>query len=154
VRKLGYTPRVAFLSYSSFGNPPGPRSFKIQEAVRLLDAEGADFEYDGEMPPEVALDPASARANYPFLRLTEPANILIMPAIHSATISTRFIQALDGATVIGPLLLGTSRAVQIAPLSASVSQILTLATFAAYDEPGGFERGERRRGERRAPTPG
>ena len=136
VRRLGYTPRVAFLSYSSFGNPPGPRSAKIQEAVRILDQQGADFEYDGEMSPEVALDPVSACVNYPFLRLSEPANVLIMPAIHSASISTRFVQALGGATVIGPLLLGASKAVQIAPLSASVSQILTMATFAAYGEPG------------------
>jgi malate dehydrogenase (oxaloacetate-decarboxylating)(NADP+) len=134
VRNLGYTPRVAFLSYSAFGNPPGERGQRIQRAVALLDARSdVDFEYDGEMPPDVALDPAGARANYPFLRLTEPANVLIMPAIHSASISTRLIQSLGGATVIGPLLLGASKSVQIAPLSASVGQILTLATFAAYD---------------------
>jgi malate dehydrogenase (oxaloacetate-decarboxylating)(NADP+) len=134
VRKLGYTPRVAFLSYSSFGNPPGPRSLKLQEAVDILDREGADFEYEGEMPPDLALDPAAAKANYPFMRLSEPANILIMPAIHSASIATRMIQALGAGTVIGPVLLGASKSVQIAPLSASVSQILTSAMLAAYEE--------------------
>jgi malate dehydrogenase (oxaloacetate-decarboxylating)(NADP+) len=137
VRRLGYTPRVAFLSYSSFGNPPGERGDRIHRAVELMDERartgGVDFEYDGEMPPDVALDPASARANYPFMRLSEPANVLIMPAIHSASISTRLIQSLGAATVIGPVLLGASKSVQIAPLSASVNQILTLATFAAYD---------------------
>jgi malate dehydrogenase (oxaloacetate-decarboxylating)(NADP+) len=138
VRGLGYTPRVAFLSYSSFGNPPGHRGDRIHRAVALMDERArtvgdVDFEYDGEMGPEAALDPASAKANYPFLRLSEPANILIMPAIHTASISTRLVQSLDAATVIGPLLLGTGKSVQIAPLSAGVSQLLTLATFAAYD---------------------
>jgi len=138
VRALGYTPRVAFLSYSSFGNPPGPRGDRIHRAVELMDERArtvgdVDFEYDGEMSPDVALDPAAARANYPFLRLSEPANVLIMPAIHSAAIATRLIQSLKAATVIGPLLLGTGKSVQIAPLSASVRQLLTLATFAAYD---------------------
>jgi malate dehydrogenase (oxaloacetate-decarboxylating)(NADP+) len=134
VRNLGYTPRVAFLSYSSFGNPPGERGDRIRRAVCMLDARGdVGFEYDGEMSPDIALDPASARANYPFLRLSEPANVLIMPAIHSASIATRLVQSLGGATVIGPLLLGASRSIQIAPLSANVSQLLTLATFAAYD---------------------
>jgi malate dehydrogenase (oxaloacetate-decarboxylating)(NADP+) len=149
VRQLGFTPRVAFLSYSSFGNPPGRRGDLVREAIRMLDARtDADFEYEGEMPPELALDPA-ARANYPFMRLTESANVLIMPGIHSASISTRFIQALEGATVIGPLLLGTSKSVQIAPLSASVSQILTMATFAAYEQPE-EPRPDRRKGGRRA----
>ncbi|MBW3616772.1 MAG: NADP-dependent malic enzyme [Proteobacteria bacterium] len=134
VRAMGYTPRVAFLSYSAFGNPPGERGDRIHQAVELMDRRtDVDFEYDGEMPPEVALDPASARANYPFLRLSEPANVLVMPAIHSASIATRLIQSLGAATVIGPLLLGASKSVQIAPLSANVSQLLTLATFAAYD---------------------
>jgi malate dehydrogenase (oxaloacetate-decarboxylating)(NADP+) len=135
VRTLGYTPRVAFMSYSTFGSPMGERSEKVREAVALLDSmDGVDFEYEGEMPPAIALDP-ERRGNYPFMRLSGPANVLIMPAIHSASISTQLIQALGGATVIGPLLLGLERSVQICPLSASVSRILQMATLCAYDRP-------------------
>ena len=133
VRRLGRTPRVAFLSYSTFGNPPGDRGEKVREAIRILDGMDVDFEYEGEMPPELALDPEQ-RANYPFMRLTADANVLVMPAIHSAAISTRLVQALGGATVIGPLLVGLEKSVQIVPLGASVSEIITAATFAAYDE--------------------
>ncbi|MFA4892730.1 NADP-dependent malic enzyme [Brevundimonas sp.] len=133
VRKLGKTPRVAFLSYSTFGNPPGDRAEKVREAIRILDSKGVDFEYEGEMPPELALDP-EARAAYPFMRLTGHANVLVMPAIHSAAISTKLVQQLGGATVIGPLLVGLEKSVQIVSLGASVSEIITAATFAAYDE--------------------
>ncbi|MFN4042166.1 MAG: NADP-dependent malic enzyme [Brevundimonas sp.] len=133
VRKLGREPRVAFLSYSTFGNPPGDRGEKVREAIRILDGMNVDFEYEGEMPPELALDP-EARSSYPFMRLTGDANVLVMPAIHSASISTRLVQALGGATVIGPLLVGLEKSVQIVPLGASVSEIITAATFAAYDE--------------------
>ena len=130
---LGYEPRVAFMSYSTFGNPMGLRSDKVREAVAMLDEmDGVDFEYEGEMPPELALEPES-RGNYPFMRLTGPANVLIMPAVHSAAISTQLIQSLGGATVIGPILLGLDRAVQICPLSASVSKILQMATVCAYE---------------------
>jgi malate dehydrogenase (oxaloacetate-decarboxylating)(NADP+) len=133
VRALGYTPRLAFMSYSTFGNPMGTRSEKVREAVATLDEmDGIDFEYEGEMPPELALEP-EARGNYPFMRLTGPANVLIMPAIHSAAISTQLIQSLGGATVIGPILLGLDKAVQICPLSASVSKILQMATVCAYE---------------------
>jgi malate dehydrogenase (oxaloacetate-decarboxylating)(NADP+) len=133
VRALGYEPRVAFMSYSTFGNPMGLRSDKVREAVALLDEiDGVDFEYEGEMPPELALEP-EARGNYPFMRLTGPANVLIMPAVHSAAISTQLIQSLGGATVIGPILLGLDRAIQICPLSASVSKILQMATVCAYE---------------------
>jgi len=135
VRTLGYEPRVAFMSYSTFGNPMGLRSEKVREAVALLDElDGVDFEYEGEMPPELALEP-EARVNYPFMRLSGPANVLIMPAIHSAAISTQLVQSMGGATVIGPILLGLNRAVQICPLSASVSKILHMATVCAYDRP-------------------
>jgi len=134
VRRLGFTPRVAFMSYSTFGNPMGERSEKVREAVAMLDAMDVDFEYEGEMPPELALEP-ERRGNFPFMRLTGPANILIMPAIHSASISTKLVQSLGGATVIGPILLGLSRPVQIAPLSASVSRILNMALMAAYEQP-------------------
>jgi len=133
VRRLGHTPRVAFLSYSTFGNPLGERSAKVREAVALMDArEDVDFEYEGEMPPDLALEP-ELRGNYPFMRLTGPANVLIMPAIHSASISTKLVQGIGGATVLGPVLLGLSKPVQICPLSATVTQILTMATFAAHD---------------------
>jgi len=134
VRQLGYNPRLAFISYSTFGNPMGERSEKVREAVAMLDEmANLDFEYEGEMPPELALNP-EARVNYPFMRLSGPANVLIMPAIHSAAISTQLIQALGGATVIGPVLLGLSRPVQICPLSASVSKILQMATVCAHDQ--------------------
>jgi len=133
VRRLGYEPRVAFLSYSTFGQPVGERSARVREAVAEMDRLGnLDFEYDGEMPPDLALDPW-LRGNYPFMRLTDAANILIMPAIHSASISTKLVQALGGATVLGPVLLGLSGSVQICPLSASVSQIINAAMAAAYD---------------------
>ena len=133
VRRLGRNPRVAFLSYSTFGNPPGDRGEMIREAIRILDQRGVDFEYEGEMPADLALDP-EARAAYPFMRLSKDANVLVMPGIHSASISTRLVQALGGATVIGPLLVGLERSVQIVSLGASVSEIITAATFAAYEE--------------------
>ena len=131
VRSLGRTPRVAFLSYSTFGDPPGDRGEKVREAIRILDGMDVDFEYEGEMPPELALNP-DARSNYPFMRLTGDANVLVMPAIHSAAISTRLVQSLGGATVVGPLLVGLEKSVQIVRLGASVSEIINAATFAAY----------------------
>ncbi|MCA6297330.1 MAG: NADP-dependent malic enzyme [Phenylobacterium sp.] len=133
VKTLGYRPRIAFLSYSTFGNPMGQRSEKVREAVAMLDEMDVDFEYEGELPPDLALDTAKW-ANYPFMRLSGPANVLIMPAIHSAAISTLLVQELGGATVIGPLLLGLQKSVQITPLGASVSKILQMATLAAYEQ--------------------
>ncbi|GLK53646.1 MAG: NADP-dependent malic enzyme [Oceanicaulis sp.] len=129
---FGFTPRVAFLSYSTFGNPQGQRSDKLQEAVRLLDERGVNFEYEGEMNVDVALDP-SHRFLYPFSRLKGPANVLIMPAIHAASIATKLLRVAGGATVIGPMLVGVEKPVQIARLGASVSEITTLAALAAYD---------------------
>ncbi len=135
VKTLGYKPRVAFMSYSTFGSPMGERQEKVRQAVAMLDEmDGVEFEYEGEMPPEIALDP-ERRGNYPFMRLSGPANVLIMPAIHSAAISTQLLKSLGGATVIGPILLGLSKSVQICPLSASVSRILQQATLCAYDRP-------------------
>ncbi|MBO6764880.1 NADP-dependent malic enzyme [Maricaulis sp.] len=131
-KRLGLTPHVAFLSYSSFGNPPGERSTKIQHAVSLLDEQGVDFEYEGEMAADVALDPDHHQL-YPFSRLTQPANVLIMPAVHSASIAVRLLKAAGGATVIGPMLVGLEKPVQIARLGASVSDIVNLAGIAAYD---------------------
>ncbi|MCC7267058.1 MAG: NADP-dependent malic enzyme [Caulobacteraceae bacterium] len=135
VQTLGHTPRVAFMSYSAFGNPMGLRSDKVREAVAMMDErDDVDFEYEGEMPPELALEP-ERRGNFPFMRLSGPANVLIMPAIHSASISTKLVQSLGGATVIGPVLLGLSKSVQITPLSSSVSRILNMAMMAAYERP-------------------
>jgi malate dehydrogenase (oxaloacetate-decarboxylating)(NADP+) len=135
VKTLGFKPRVAFMSYSTFGSPWGERSENVRRAVDMLDAiDGVEFEYEGEMPPEIALD-VERRGNYPFMRLTGPANVLIMPAIHSAAISTQLLKTLGGATVIGPVLLGLNKAVQICPLSSSVSRILQQAVLCAYDRP-------------------
>ncbi|MGE3142394.1 MAG: phosphate acyltransferase, partial [Hyphomonadaceae bacterium] len=131
-RRFGVEPRVAFVSHSTFGNPRMERSEKIREAVTLLDRrEDIDFEYEGEMSPDVALN-ADAQRLYPFSRLSEPANVLIMPAIHSASISTSLLAVLGGATVIGPVLLGLERSVQIAPLSATVSDIVNFAALSAF----------------------
>jgi malate dehydrogenase (oxaloacetate-decarboxylating)(NADP+) len=131
-RRFGVTPRVAFLSYSTFGNPAGDRAEKVIEAVRLMDQRVVDFEYEGELNADVALDPDHRRL-YPFSRLSGPANILIMPAIHSASIATKLMGAAGGATVLGPMLLGMEKPVQIARLGAGVSDILTLAALAAHD---------------------
>jgi malate dehydrogenase (oxaloacetate-decarboxylating)(NADP+) len=132
-QKLGFTPKLAFLSYSTFGNPPGERMEKVRDGVALLDAKGnVGFEYDGEMAVDVALNP-DARRLYPFARLTGPANVLVMPAIHSASISTKMAAALGGATVIGPLLVGLKSSVQIAQLDATAQDIVNLAAFAAYN---------------------
>ena len=131
-RRFGVTPRVAFLSYSTFGNPAGDRAEKVIEAVRLMDQRVVDFEYEGELNADVALDPDHRRL-YPFSRLSGPANILIMPAIHSASIATKLMGVAGGATVLGPMLLGMEKPVQIARLGAGVSDILTLAALAAHD---------------------
>jgi malate dehydrogenase (oxaloacetate-decarboxylating)(NADP+) len=139
-RRLGHEPRVAFLSYSTFGNPIGSRGEKVRAAVEMMDARtDIDFEYEGEIPPDIALNP-NMRANYPFSRLTGEANVLIMPAIHSASIATKLVQSLGGATVVGPLVLGLSKPVQICQLSASVTEILNMAIFAAHDLRAGLER--------------
>ena len=132
-KRLGFTPRVALLSYSTFGNPMGERAEKVRKAVELLDARAdVDFEFEGEMNADVALNPNHKRL-YPFSRLSEPANVLVMPAIHSASISTYLLQAAGAATVVGPLLTGLDAPIQIASLGATVSEIVNLATFAAYD---------------------
>ena len=131
-RKLGLTPRVAFLSYSTFGNPPGSRTEKIQTAVKLLDARGVDFEYEGEMAADVALNPNHHEA-YSFSRLTGPANVLVMPAVHSASIAVRLLKATGAATVIEGLLVGLDKSVQIARLGSPVSDIVNLAGMASFD---------------------
>jgi malate dehydrogenase (oxaloacetate-decarboxylating)(NADP+) len=131
-RRLGYEPRLALLAFSTFGHPPGERSARVQEAVRLLDQRRVDFEYDGEMAADVALN-AEFMTAYPFCRLSGPANVLVMPAFHSASIATKMLQELGGATVIGPLLVGLDKSVQIVGLSAKDSDLVNMAALAAYN---------------------
>jgi malate dehydrogenase (oxaloacetate-decarboxylating)(NADP+) len=130
VRHFGFTPRVALLASSTFGFPRSERSERIVEAVHILDHRKVDFEYDGEVAVDVALDKDSLGL-YPFTRLTDTANVLIMPAIHSASISTRLLAQMGGATVLGPLLIGLEKSVQIAPLGAKMSEIYNAAIIAA-----------------------
>jgi malate dehydrogenase (oxaloacetate-decarboxylating)(NADP+) len=131
-RALGYEPRVALLAFSTFGYPAGERSQRVQEAVRLLDEQRVDFEYDGEMAADVALN-MELRDAYPFCRLSGPATVLVMPAFHSASISTKLLMELGGATVIGPMLVGLDRSVQIVPLAANDAQLVNMAAIAAYN---------------------
>ena len=130
-RALGHEPRVAMLAYSSFGHPEGDRSVYVREAVRLLDERNVDFEYEGDMAADVALN-REAMARYPFCRLSEPANVLVMPAIHSASISTKMLEELGKATLIGPILIGMDKPVQIARIGATATEVLNMAAIAAY----------------------
>jgi len=130
-RHLGHEPRVALLSHSTFGNPMHSTVQGIREAVAILDRRGVDFEYDGDMSPEVALDPA-IRALYPFCRLTGNANLLVMPGLHAAHIASRLAPRLGATSTIGPVLLGLTHSAQIIPMGASVSQIVDLAGIAGY----------------------
>jgi malate dehydrogenase (oxaloacetate-decarboxylating)(NADP+) len=131
-RRLGMEPRVAFLSFSTFGDPRGTIPGSIREAVKLLTERGADFEFDGEMAADVALDPKLRASLYPFCRLTGPANVLIMPGIHAAHILTRAVPQLTSSTVIGPLLTGLAHSAQIVPMQAGVNQIVDVACLAAH----------------------
>lgn len=130
-RQFGFEPRVAFLSYSTFGNPVGERMDKVRQAVEILDERDVDFEYEGDMAADVALDPLHT-LTYPFSRLSETANVLVMPGIHSASISTKLLDTVGGATVLGPFLTGLSRPVQICPLGATASEITHMAMLAAF----------------------
>jgi len=131
-RRLGYEPRLALLAFSTFGHPPGERSAHVQGAVRILDQRHVDFEYDGDMAADIALN-MDLRDAYPFCRLSGPANVLIMPAFHSASISTKLLTELGGATVIGPILVGLDRPVQIVSLSANDAQLVNMAALAAFN---------------------
>jgi len=131
-RRLGLVPRVALLASSTFGFPRSERSERIIEAVQILEQRGVAFEYDGEMAIDVALD-RNKLALYPFARITDTANVLIMPAIHSASISTKLLQQMGAASVMGPMLVGLEKPVQIAPLGAKMSEIYNAALVAAYD---------------------
>ncbi len=129
-RRMGKTPRVAFLSYSNFGNPPGDITNVLREAVAVLDDRRVGFEYEGEMSADVALNRDMAKL-YPFSRLTGPANVLIMPGLHSANISAKLLKELGGGRVFGPLLMGMSKPVQIVPMTSTTSDLVTMAVLAA-----------------------
>jgi malate dehydrogenase (oxaloacetate-decarboxylating)(NADP+) len=130
-RRMGHDPRVAFLSYSNFGNPEGSFLERIRDAVKLLDArDDIDFEYEGEMAPDVALNPALQRV-YPFSRLKGPANVLVMPGLQTANISAKLLKELGGHALLGPMLVGMAKQVQIAAMTASASDLVTLALLAA-----------------------
>ncbi|MFD0847011.1 NADP-dependent malic enzyme [Sphingosinicella xenopeptidilytica] len=129
-RRMGKTPRVAFLSYSNFGNPPGDITNVLREAVAVLDDRRVGFEYEGEMSADVALNRDMAKL-YPFSRLTGPANVLIMPGLHSANISAKLLKELGGGRVFGPLLMGMSKPVQIVPMTSTTSDLVTMSVLAA-----------------------
>jgi malate dehydrogenase (oxaloacetate-decarboxylating)(NADP+) len=129
-RRMGHTPRVAFLSYSTFGNPAGTWLGNIRDAVALLDAKKPGFEYEGEMAPDVALNP-KVMANYPFCRLSGPANVLIMPGLQSANLSAKLLRELGGDQIIGPMLVGTEKPVQVATMASNASELVALAVLAS-----------------------
>ncbi|KRC80038.1 NADP-dependent malic enzyme [Sphingomonas sp. Root241] len=129
-RRMGHEPRVAFLSYSNFGNPEGRWLDNVRGAIKLLDERSVEFEYEGEMSPDVALNPRQM-AKYPFARLSGPANVLIMPGLQSANISAKLLRELGGDSTIGPMLIGMEKPVQIAPMTATASELVTLAVLAA-----------------------
>jgi malate dehydrogenase (oxaloacetate-decarboxylating)(NADP+) len=132
-RRMGLEPRVAFISYTTFGNPPGMHIEGLREAVKLLDGFLVDFEYEGEMAPDVALNYDYQRRYYPFSRLSGPANILVMPGLQSASLSAKLLRALGGESVLGPYILGLQHPVQIAPMTASASDLVMLAVLAGGD---------------------
>ena len=129
-RRMGHEPRVAFLSYSTFGNPSGNWLGPIRDAVEILDSRGVSFEYEGEMAPDVALNP-KLMVNYPFSRLSGPANVLVMPGLQSANLSAKLLRELGGDSVIGPMLVGMEKPVQIATMASNASELVTLAVLAA-----------------------
>jgi malate dehydrogenase (oxaloacetate-decarboxylating)(NADP+) len=132
-RRMGLEPRVAFISYTTFGNPPGMHIGELRGAVELLDSFKTDFEYEGEMSPDVALNFEMQQRFYPFTRLSGPANVLIMPGLQSASLSTKLLRAVGGESVLGPYILGLELPVQIAPMTASASDLVMLAVLAGGD---------------------
>src|SRR3990167_3387505 len=129
-RRMGHEPRVAFLSYSTFGNPEGSWLDNIREAVSILDQRAPGFEYEGEMAPDVALN-EKVMKNYPFCRLSGPANVLVMPGLQSANLSAKLLRELGGGAVIGPMLVGMEKPVQVATMASTASDLVTLAVLAA-----------------------
>jgi len=130
---MGQAPRVALLSYSNFGNPLGEAGQRVRDAVAILDARKVDFEYDGEMSAEVALNVALMRERYPFCRLSGPANVLIMPGLNSANIASQLLEQLGGGRRVGPLLMGLEKPAQIVEMGATVSDLVNLAALAAHE---------------------
>ncbi|BCI72175.1 malic enzyme, N-terminal domain protein [Sphingomonas sp. S17] len=129
-RRMGHEPRVAFLSYSTFGNPEGQWIDNVRDGVAALDKRQVGFEYEGDMAPDVALNPKQM-ANFPFSRLSGPANVLIMPGLQSANISAKLLRELGGDSMIGPMLIGMEKPVQIAPMTSTAGDLVTLAVLAA-----------------------
>ena len=146
-RRMGIEPRVAFISYTTFGNPPGVHIEELRGAVKLLDSFNVDFEYEGEMSPDVALNHDLQRRYYPFSRLTGPATILVMPGLQSANLSAKLLKELGGESVLGPYILGRELPVQIAPMTATASDLVMLAVLAGGDA---HARQEREKGRVRA----
>jgi len=130
-KRIGIDPRIAMLAFSTFGYPPGERTARVHEAVKILDRRKVDFAYDGEMGADIALN-RQLMAAYPFCRLKDTANVLVMPAFHSAAISTKMLQELGGATVLGPLIVGLDESIQIVQLGATASEIVNMAALAAF----------------------
>ncbi len=131
-RQMGHDPRVAFLSFSTFGNPMREKAQRVRDAITIMDGLDVNFEYDGEMSADVALN-KDLMALYPFSRLSAPANVLIMPALHSAHISSKMLQELGDGVTIGPIIVGLDRPAQIAQMNSTVSDIINLAAIAAVD---------------------
>jgi malate dehydrogenase (oxaloacetate-decarboxylating)(NADP+) len=140
-RRMGLEPKVAFTSYTTFGNPPGVHIEELRGAVELLSGFQADFEFEGEMAPDVALNYEMQKRFYPFTRLSGPANILVMPGLQSASISAKLLRELGGENVLGPYMLGLEHPVQIAPMTASASDLVMLAVLAGGDAHARQQRG-------------
>ena len=132
-RQMGHTPRVAVLSFTTFGNPDSDITVEARRAIEILDQRKPDFEYDGEMSADVALDYELMKQRYPFCRLSGPANILVMPGLHSANISFELIQNLTEGSVVGPIMLGAEKPFQIVQMGASVNDLVQAAALAAYE---------------------
>jgi malate dehydrogenase (oxaloacetate-decarboxylating)(NADP+) len=130
---MGHEPRVAFLSFSNFGQYMRGRAEHVRDAVALLDQRRIDFEYDGEMSADVALDQDLMKRLYPFCRLSGPANVLIMPALHAANIGAKLLQKMGGGQLIGPLLIGLDKPAQVVQMGSSVSDLVNAAALAAHD---------------------
>ncbi|KPF88023.1 malic enzyme [alpha proteobacterium AAP38] len=132
-RQMGHEPRVAFLSFSNFGQPMRDRAAHVREAVSLMDKRKVDFEYDGEMSADTALDYDLMKRLYPFARLSGAANVLIMPALHAANIGAKLLHKFGGGNLIGPLLIGMDKPVQVVQMGATVNELTTAAIMAAHD---------------------
>ncbi len=131
VRGFGYQPRVAFLAFSTFGYMKGQTTQQIQDAINILHERKVDFEFDGEISADVALN-SKLMQQYPFMGLTETANILVMPGYHASSIASKMLQELGEATIIGPILIGLEKSVQIVPFSGSDTDVVNIAMLAAY----------------------